>query len=177
MGAGRIIAIIGGIIGILSIALFFVLPEIFCFYRMEVTSIFGDVSTYLGGPGFASGTLMGVPYPPRLVANNDIFLILTGVLTLAGGIITLIGGAVNKKVVGIIGGLILLGGPLLLIASLFLELGTLGDLTAVFTAFGQSPIFGTYSDPTGTATWGIWIGFFMAIGGGVVGVIGGALSD
>ncbi len=48
MGAGKIIAIIGGILGILSIALYHVLPEIFCLWKLDVAP---TISRFLGGFG------------------------------------------------------------------------------------------------------------------------------
>lgn len=172
MGAGRILAIIGGILGILSVVLFFILPEFFCFWRIEISGGGMDITTYLGGIGFGSGSILGIPFGPELV--DDIILLLVGVLTIAGGVIALIGGAADKKTVGILGGIILLAGPILLIVSILGELGAIGDLAAILPP-GETAFFGSISSMGVTATWGIWIGFFMAIAGGVVGVIGGAI--
>ena len=164
MGAGKILAIIGAILGILSVALFYILPELFCFWRIDGGPA---ISVYLGGFGFQSGVLGGIEYGPEY--GEDIFMLIVAVLIVAGSVLALIGGLAGNKAVGILGGIILLAGPILLVVALFLELGSFADIAAILPP-GENLLFG--SVPGGS--WGIWIGSFLAFGGGVLGLIGGA---
>ena len=163
MGAGRIIAIIGGVLGILSIALFYVFPGLFSLWRIYG----GGDSINIGGFGSIAGTILGVDYGPE--SADDIILLLIGVLLVAGGVVAIVGGAVEVKFVGIIGGLIMLAGPIILSVELLLEIGFFEG----FAPPGESLLFGSI----GGVNWGIWISFFMGVGGGILGLVGGALSD
>lgn len=162
MGAGKILAIIGAILGILSVALFHLLPELFCFWRIDGGQAF---SIYLGGFGFSSGWFMGIQIPPEYA--EDIMLLIISVLIIAGSVIVLIGGLVENKAVGILGGIIILAGPILLILALILEMGNFENFA---TLLGGSLLFGSMPG----VSWGLWIGSFLALGGGVLGLIGGA---
>ncbi len=161
MGAGKFIAIIGGILGILSVALFYVLPEIFSFWRLETP--LGDF--FLGGFGFRAGTGIDPEY------TEDILLLIIFTLVVAGGAIAIIGGLIESKGVGILGGVIMLAGPIFLLIALFIEFGDFEDLAIAISFFGGE---GLIMGSAGGAEWGIWISTYLAIGGGVVGVIGGA---
>ena len=164
MGAGKIIAIIGGILGILCVALFYVLPEIFCFWRLETP--LGDL--FLGGFGFQAGTGIDPEY------TEDILLLLVFTLSVAGGAIAIIGGLVESKALGIVGGIIMLVGPILLLIALFIEMGDFEDLAGVIGLFGGE---GLIMGSAGGAEWGIWISTYLAFGAGALGLIGGAIID
>jgi len=168
MGAGKILAIIGGILGILSVGLFYILPDLFCVWRIDGGAAF---SVYLGGFGFTSGSIMGVDIPPEY--GEDIFMLIVAVLIVAGSALALIGGLAGNKAVGILGGIILLAGPILLVVALLLELGDFADAALIIDALGgDTLLFGSGSG----ADWGLWISSFLALGGGVLGVIGGATA-
>ncbi|MFX1326750.1 MAG: hypothetical protein ACFE91_01215 [Promethearchaeota archaeon] len=164
MGAGKILAIIGAIVGILSVVLYYLLPELFSYWRFDGGAA---LSVFLGGFGFANGSFMGVPYDPEYA--DDIFLLLVSILIIAGSALLLIGALVENKPLGIIGGIVCLGGPILLIIALFLELGNFADF-AILLSPGDILLFGSMTG----ADWGLWIGTYMAIGAGAVGIIGGA---
>lgn len=164
MGAGKIIAIIGGILGILSVVLYHIMPDLFNFWRIDGGPMF---SITLGGFGFTSGWFMGVQIAP--VYAEDIFLLIIAILIVAGGVLALVGGLVENKAVGILGGIVLLAGPILLIVALLLQLGSFADLALLFPP-GESLLFGSLPG----VNWGIWIGSFLALGGGVLGLVGGA---
>jgi len=173
MGAGKIIAIIGGILGILTIGLYYVLPEIFCLWRLDGDPIF---SVFLGGFGFKTGTNAILP-PPWPLGDygpeyaEDILVLLVGVLIVAGGALAIVGGLIGNKMIGILGGVLMIAGPILLTIALILELGDFEDMALLLG--DKSLLFGS---ETGV-DWGLWIGSFLAIGGGVLGVIGGATVD
>ena len=166
MGAGKIVAIIGGILGILSVVLYHIMPDLFALWRLD-----GGVglSITLGGFGFTGGWFLGVEITP--VYAEDIFLLIIAILIVAGGVLTLGGGLAGNKAVGILGGIILLAGPILLIVALLLTLGSFADLALILPP-GSNLLFGSLPG----ASWGLWMGSFLALGGGVLGLIGGATA-
>ena len=110
---------------------------------------------------------MGVPFEPEYA--EDIFLLLTGVLIIGGSVLLLIGALVESKALGIVGGILMLAGPLLLILSLFLGLGIFEGLAATLPS-GTTVLFGSQAG----MDWGIWISTYLALGAGILGLIGGA---
>lgn len=164
MGAGRIIAIIAGILGILSVALFYVLPEIISFWKISG----GGMGLYLGGFGFWSDA-------GDFSYAEDTLLTTIFVLIVAGGALGIIGGLVENKVIGLIGGILMLLGPILLIVALFIEFGDFEAL-ADLIELGTGKRFLLFGSGAGV-TWGLWIGTFLAFGAGVLGIIGGATTD
>jgi len=152
MGAGKFIAIIGGILGILTVALFYVLPEIFCFWRLETP--LGEY--FLGGFGFRAGTGLLESDPEYA---EDILLLLMFTLSVAGGAIAIIGGLIESKVIGIVGGIIMLACPIILLIALFIEIGDFEDLAFIIGLFGgEGLIMGSEAG----AEWGIWISTYLA---------------
>lgn len=162
MGSGKVIAIIGGVLGILSIALFYVFPNLFSLWRIYG----GGDSINIGGFGSVAGTILGIDYGPE--SAEDMILLLIGVLLVAGGVLAIVGGIVDVKIVGILGGVIMLAGPIILAVELVLKIEFFEGM-----APGETLFFGSI----GGVNWGIWISFFMGVGGGVLGLVGGALSD
>ena len=144
--------------------LYYVLPELFYYWRWDGGAF---SSLFVGGFGFVSGSMLGVHFGPEYA--EDIFLLLTGVLIIGGSSLLFIGALVESKALGIIGGLVFLSGPILHMVALFLGLGIFEGLVATMPS-GTTILFG--SDVG--VNWGIWICTYMAIGGGVLGVIGGA---
>ena len=172
--AGKVLAIIGAIIAGLTLGLYYVLPEIFALWRFDAGDNF---SRFLGGFGFMTGTDAGVDFGPEYY--EDILLLIIGVVIAVGAGLLFIGALTEVKALGIIGGLAVIAGPILLMVGLMLELGDFkdiaegleaGGLTGETLIFGSGKLYGLYQ-----ADWGMWIGTYLAIGGGVVGLIGGAL--
>jgi hypothetical protein len=158
MGAGKLIAIIGGILGILSIVLYYVLPDIFSLWRV----VAGSANfVYIGGFGIRAGEITSFPFGPEYA--DDIFLVIVAVLLVAGGAVAIVGGLMENKGIGALGGIIMLAGPILLVVELLLELG-------FWEGFPEFALWGSQAG----ADWGVWIGFFMGVGGGILGLIGGA---
>lgn len=167
MGAGKIIAIIGSVVGIISVALYYVLPEIFCFWRLDATPALG---IFLGGFGSSFGEVGGIEQ--EIQYSEEIILLLVGVVVVAGGALTLIGAFLENKVLAILGGIAMIVGPILLSIALFLEIGDFEAVAAMLPS-GENLFFGSYMG----GDWGIWISFYMAAAGGVLGVIGGATVE
>ena len=172
MGAGKVLAIIGAILGLGSIALSFILPAIFGWYRLELSSMGLTFGMYFSGIGFVI-TTGGLP--GRGLAFIEL---IGGVLVIIGAILGIIGAAKESKGAGIVGGILILLGPLVLIIDLLVISGA--DFSALIQLLGGpsgvSALWGSFTitgPPDINMIWGIWIGSFMALGGGVLGIIGG----
>jgi len=165
MGAGKVFAIIGGVLGVLSVVLYYIAPDILSLWRLDAPL---TVRVYIGGFGAWSGEFIAIPFGPEY--SGDIILMIVSVLIIGGGVITFIAGLVENKAVGILGGIILLAGPTLLLFELITKMGVFGD-TIVPLLGDVNLLFGSVP---GVADWGIGIGSFLAIGGGILGIIGGA---
>ena len=165
MGAGKILAIIGGVLGVLSVVLFYIAPDLLNLWRLDAPL---TVRVYIGGFGAWSGEWLAIPFP--IEYSGDIILMIIGVLIIGGGVITSIAGVVESKVVGILGSVILLAGPTLLLIELIAKLGVFGDILI--------PLMGDVNllagNIPGVADWGLGIGSYLAIGGGILGIIGAA---
>ena len=167
MGAGKIIALVGGVLGIIAVVLFYVMPEIFCFWRFDADPV---LAIFLGGFGSSSGVVGGVDQ--EIQYAEDVYLLLMGILVVAGGGVALVGALVDNKGIAVLGGLLMLVGSAILLIALGLELGDFEDVAALLPS-DENLFFGSL----GTADWGLYTSFFLAIGGGVLGVIGGALIE
>ena len=96
-----------------------------------------------------------------------------GILVIVGAFACLASAFVENKIIGILGGLLMIVGPLLLIVDVMLGMSEFMEYMELSGDSGIELLFGS----AGGANYGIWIGFFMAIGGGVIGLIGGALVE
>ncbi len=165
MGAGKVFAIIGGVLGVLSVILYYIAPDIISLWRLDAPL---TLRVYIGGFGAWSGEFIAIPFGPEYSA--DIILMIVSLLIIGGGVITFIAGVAGSKAVGILGGIILLAGPALLLFELIAKLGVFGE-TLIPLMGDVNLLFGSIP---GVADWGIGIGSFLAIGGGILGIIGGA---
>jgi hypothetical protein len=160
MGAGKIIAIVGGILGILAVVLFHVLPEIFAFWRIEG----GGSGSYIGGFAYVSN---GTDF----ASMEDTLLLIIFILGVAGGAITIIGAFIENKLIATLGGIVMLLCPILFIVALVAEIGDFKDL-ADLIELATGDRFLLYGSSSGV-DWGLWIGTYLALGAGVLGLIGG----
>lgn len=174
MGAGKILAIIGAILGLVSVALSLVLPELLGWYRVEVSAMGTTVGMYITGIGTAEmGAGLGG------IQGIAIFELIGGILVILGALLCIIGGAKGSKGAGIIGGIMMILGPLMLVLDLVIGMGDFTELLELgFGLTDVTPFFGSedilFMGVPMSLSWGLWIGFFMAIAGGVLGLIGGA---
>ncbi len=166
MGVGRFLAIIGGILGILSMVLFYFMPEIFNLWKF--VDVGSTVSVYIGGFGSWSRDI-GFNFGIRF--SDDIFLLIVSLLIVGGSVLVIIAGVKESKIFGILGGFILLAGPVLFMLELIAQIGVIGDFLEIVPLLGSFNLF--FGDLAG-AQWGIWISSFLTIGGGLLGIIGGA---
>ncbi|MFX0041976.1 MAG: hypothetical protein ACFE8L_03600 [Candidatus Hodarchaeota archaeon] len=170
MGKGRIIAIIGAAVGITSVLLSLLLPHLFSWYHYDIDSPGGHFGMYLTAFG---SVIDDMPYPVSL--DMAMFVLIGGILVLAGAGLCIVGGATEMKVLGIIGGILMIVGPAMLVLDLVGQFSDfaegIGDMADYY---GGTVFFGGHSPAPGVGiTWGLWIGYFMAIGGGILGLIGG----
>ncbi|MBY8984268.1 MAG: hypothetical protein KGD65_04305 [Candidatus Lokiarchaeota archaeon] len=173
MGAGKVLALIGAIIALVSVALSFIAPAFFGWYRIEVSSLGITVGVYITG----IGSIVTVP-AILPVEGMAIFELIGGIVLIIGAIVCIVGAVKESKAAGIVGGILILVGPLLLILDLLLGLGDFAALIALLGGpTGTSAFWGSITivgPPDVVMSWGIWIGAFLALGGGVLGLIGGA---
>ena len=89
----------------------------------------------------------------------------------------LIVGAINEqKTFGILGGIAMLVGPTLLIFDLIGQISVFADgMDSFSTGYDGTIFFGIFSGGGDTLYWGLWVGYFLANVGGVMGLIGGIL--
>lgn len=165
MGVGKVFAIIGGILGVLSIVLFYVSPEWFCLWRyMDVT----DMPIYIGGFGTEVEILFGDSYSRF---TNDIALLAVGVFLVAGGVVAIVGALVKFKGLCTIGGALMFLGPVLF----SIELMVRSNYFSFWEPAEYKNLFwGTLPWLNGAEYWNIGISFFMGAGGGILGIISGA---
>ena len=164
MGTGKIVAIVGAVVGILSVLIGLILPELFSWYRLSVPG--GGL--YL--TGFGTDIFDPSPGPDLEMA---MLVLVGGILVIVGAVACLASAFVENKMIGILGGLLMIVGPLLLIVDVMLGMSEFMEYMELSGDSGIELLFGS----AGGANYGIWIGFFMAIGGGVIGLIGGALVE
>ncbi|MFX1314776.1 MAG: hypothetical protein ACFE9T_02860 [Promethearchaeota archaeon] len=175
---GKVLAIIGAAVGVLSVLLSLVLPELFSWYHLTISGgPYSGAGIYLNafGLNIAKDWLpIPAPQPPEEIA---IMVLIGGILVLVGAALCIIGAFTEKKVLGILGGLSMIIGPLLLLADLLVVISDFSEWMDILAGVNDEDILFAIFEPSPgeTVMWGLWIGFGMAIGGGAVGLIGGAL--
>ena len=171
MRSGKVLALIGAVLALITLALSFVLPTIFGWYRVEISGMGMTVGVYFTGLGILVSVPAGAPY-----TVIDIFILIGGILLIIGAIACIIGGVRESKAAGIIGGVLILLSPLILILNLLLGMGEFAAMIqSLGGPAGASAFMGSIIVAPGiTMSWGIWIGSFLALGAGVLGLAGGA---
>jgi len=173
MGFGRIAAIIGAIVGLLSVILSLILPELFCWYSYTITNIFSlnKSGYYLSG----FGTTITIPYSSA-ISTIALLELIGGFLVIGGAIICIVGVTKESKKIGSIGGILILLGPVLLLVDFLIGISEYYEMVAFIQTIpaNESILWGTFRIMGDDYAWNLWIGFFMAVAGGVLGTIGGA---
>lgn len=170
MAYARQIAVIGAIIGILSVLLGLLSPEWFSWYRVNIPSPIS--AFYLTG----FGTAVFIDFAHQ-IDEIAILVLIGGILVIVGAVECLTSALLKNKVVGILGGLLMIVGPLLLLVDIMMGVSEFMQYMEYYTSgkSGAELLFGRID--FWDIDYGLWIGFFMAIGGGVLGLIGGALVE
>ena len=163
---------IGALIGILSVVLSLILPELFGWYMIGVSSmgitgrgyITGFGTLVVRGPGFESA------------ADLAILVLIGGILIIIGAILCIASGEVLPEVIGIIGGILMLVGPMLLIIDLLAVVSEVAEATDRLVDVAGGTIFGGSHFEMGYKyIWGLYLGFYILIAAGVLGLIGGIM--
>lgn len=173
MGAGKSIALVGAIIAVVTLILSFIVPQYFGWYRIEGTTLGVTAGVYFTGLGTLAVVPAIIPF-----AGLDYLQLIGGIVLIVGVVVCIIGAAKEMKAAGIVGGILILVSPLMLIIDLLVSAG---DFAAIIMSLGGPPgasvFWGSFlisGPPDVLLSWGLWIGFFISLGGGVLGVIGGA---
>jgi hypothetical protein len=172
--AGRALAIIGAVVGLLSVLLGLAIPAIFSWYHIELS--YGPFS---GGAYLtAFGNLIEDDVSLPSDATEMVTLVLVGgILVLAGAGLCIAGAATEQKPLGIIGGILMIIGPTMLIFDLMAQVSEFAQFMDMIAGYyDKSIFFGSFSPYPGySIMWGLWVGYFIAYVGGVLGLIGGAI--
>ncbi|MFX1303882.1 MAG: hypothetical protein ACFFBV_01820 [Promethearchaeota archaeon] len=172
MGAGKSITLVGAIIAVVTLLLSFIVPQYFGWYRIE-----GTVLGITGGVYFTGlGTLASVPAGGP--TGFDYLQLIGGIALIVGVVACIIGAVKEMKAAGIVGGILILVSPLILIIDLAISAsGFAALIMSLGGPPGASVFWGSFlivGPPDVLLSWGIWIGTFLSLGGGVLGIIGGA---
>lgn len=164
---GKALAIIAGILGLLSIGLFFVSPFLGSWWFATASAEYLGTTVSMGMYINAFG--QGMVSMGTMSASGQVLTALApigAILTLLGSILVLIGGGAGKKVLVILGAVLILLGPILFIVDL------MGSAGIEYYPGGGSIFFGTDSYMGVTMTWGLGPGLFMAVIGAILGLAG-----
>jgi len=174
---GKALVTLSGFMGLISMLFFYVLPDIFYLWHIEVIG-YRDIKLVFGG--FSSGgyTTRGGTisiYSIRFFEESSI-MILVGLLMILGTLIAFAGTRKSSKGVGILGGILLLLAPILFMGTLLSGGDIFGDLADAVGLIGQNLVSGSISDLGITVKWGIGAGTILPLIGGCLGILGGALG-
>lgn len=186
--AGRVIAIIAGIIGILSVLMYMVLPDFFAFWRIDAYGFpLVDFQAWIGG--FAQKTGEGSALvldelgitAGTITYTEDMILTIIAIAIIAGGAVSIIGGIIGNKWIGLVGGIAMLLGVIAFIVGLAIQFGDFADLGDLIGEFGgENLLFGSGNSltiPGLEADWGLGMAAWFGIGAAAAGVIGGILIE
>ena len=169
MGFGKVLTIIGAIVGLASILLSFIFPELFSWYRYEVSGMGSSGGWYLTGIGSVIDIGNTSPY------GLSILGVIGGTLVILGSILCIVATVKESKGIGVLGGLLMLLAPLLVVIDFLVGMselaGVIGDNMDLF--IGRNWYWEDFFALTWAYTWGLWVGFFLGIAGGAIGLIGG----
>lgn len=172
--AGKLLALLGGLLAILTIALFYVMPTVFAWWGVSVTTSGTVVSSFSVG-GFSSISASALGTTSTGFTTADIYLILEGVLIIVGAIMAILGALKESKGIGMLGGILILVGPILLIYALVSGLGVFEIYQSTYTLAGMTGtlIMGSFDFGVTSFNYGLQIGGYLLIISGVIGLIGG----
>ena len=170
---GKTLTMIAGVLGLISIFIGVVLPDIGAWFRFEAST--GGASLlgyYVNGLGIVSiGGSMSQLFGSG-VSGILIIELIGEMLCLIGCIFCLLGAARESKKFSMIGGVLILLGPIILIIDLFLiSAGSFALILQIFGIAGENILYGSLTVMGNTLAWGLWIGSFLALGAGIIGVI------
>ena len=120
------------------------------------------------------GTTSAIP-PSSLITELAILETIGGSMVILGSILCIVAAVKESKGIGVLGGLLMLLGPILLVIDFLVGMsefaGVIGDNLDLFV--NRNAFWETFSTMGYLYTWGIWTGVFLCAIGGVLGLIGG----
>lgn len=173
MGFGKIAAIIGASVGMLSVILSLLLPELFCWYSYTVTHEISLIKSGYYLTGF--GTTISIP-SSTAISGIALLELIGGFLVVLGAVTCIVGVSKESKKIGSIGGILILLGPVLLLMDFLIGISEYYEYVEFIQSIipNKSILWDSASSFGYAYAWNVWIGFFMAIAGGVLATIGGA---
>jgi len=182
---GRVIAIVAGIIGILAVLLYMVLPDFFAFWRFDAYGIPGaEFKLWIGGFAQKSGEGLQLVLDQfgvtegEITYTEDMILTIIAIAIIAGGALCIIGGLLENRIIGLLGGVAMLLGVIAFIVGLAIQFGDFADLGDLIDAFGgDTLLFGSGASGGLDADWGLGLAAWFGIGAAAAGVIGGILIE
>ena len=168
--------VVYGILQLLIVSfLFYLAPEVFSIWYIKVNSVYDNFRWMIGG--FASmGTDLGSGLSFNPIQGEPMFIVIVAIM-LIGMIIGLMGAGARSKGVTIGGGFLLMVSFLIIIVVIGGGIGMFGELADVVGLVGQNLLYGSYSDITGGASWGIGAGTIITLISGIIIISGGALLE
>ena len=170
MGIGKIITLIGAILGLLSILLSLFIPEFLSWYRIEASGYGITGGVYLTGFGTFSTT-------GAISSINEIWIfeLIGGIFVILGSILCIASIIKKSRVARIIGGIWILLGPIIFLIHIISNISDFSEIVEILGVGSDVNVFwGSVNESGVTTSWGLWIGFFLAVGGGTLGLVGKA---
>ncbi|MFX1572546.1 MAG: hypothetical protein ACFFB0_07345 [Promethearchaeota archaeon] len=169
MKSGEILGMIGACIGLLSIIFSFIFPEL-SWYKYEVTDEVLELTSGAYLTGFGTYISTGTMATPDIA----ILMLIGGILIVIGSVLCIVSVVKELKIIGVSGGILILLGPVLLIIDLLTGMSEIAETISTIDP-NVNMFWDSFSESGITFSWGLWIGFYIALAGGILGLIGGAL--
>lgn len=169
---GKYLAIISAFIVILTVLLSLAIPALFSWYSYTISS--GGYSSGLYLTPFGSFIVDDYGSPDEIVG----LVLIGGIMVLTGAGLCIAGVVKEMKVLGIIGGILLILGPTMLLIDLRFQVSefaqAMHDIVEIEHYYLTHALWGHfYPSPGIRVTFGITLGYLITYVGGVLGLIGG----
>ncbi len=161
MNMNKAVAVTGGIVALLAI----VPIDLFAWWRLDYSTESNTWTNWIDALNqFHSKLTYSSPY----VATDLNYLYLSaGMLAAGGAVLMLIGGLSVKKFFTVVGAIVTIAGPIVFLVAHYDNSG----ISVFLGGTGDNLFFGTYSNATLSWTWYLSAGFFLPIGGGILGFL------
>lgn len=174
-GTGKILIVIGGILGIMSILLYFISPSLGSWWTVVLDPIIGnDQHSYLN--------VFGQFQDQESFNPDDLLLgfmgILVAILVILGSILGFITLGNQSKAIGILGALLIIGGIVVFLIGLN-NVEAFQDIISglEFLSGDEYTVFFGSASFVNTWTWYLSVGFFLAAFAGILILIGTFMLD
>ena len=167
---GKYLAIISAFVVILTVLLSLAIPALFSWYDFTIS-----------GGGYSSGLYL-TPFGTFIVndygsPDETVGLVLIGgIMVLTGAGLCIAGVVKEMKVLGIIGGILMIFGPTMLIYGLSGQVSDFAQtMNLIATTYDGNIFYHNFNPSPGVSViLGIYYGYVIVYAGGILGLIGGA---